>query len=139
MLGRVLLVDDALHILRAAEFKLKRQGFDVVCATDGEEAWEMIQEQRPDIIVTDMQMPRLNGLELIIRLRKTERFADLPVIMLTAKGFELSADEMTKQLGILDIITKPFSPRDLCKRLQAALDQVRQQQALATDVSEQTL
>jgi DNA-binding response OmpR family regulator len=122
MLGRVLLVDDALHILRAAEFKLKRQGYDVVCASDGEEAWEVLQEQRPDIMVTDLQMPRLSGLELIERLRSSDEFADLPVIMLTAKGFELSADEIIKRLGVIDIITKPFSPRDLCKRLQAALE-----------------
>ena len=131
MLGRILLVDDELHILRAAEFKLKRQNYDVVCATDGEEAWDRIQEQRPDIMVTDLQMPRLNGIGLIERLRSTTEYADLPVIMLTAKGFEVSTDEIKIRLGVLDIITKPFSPRDLCKRLQLALDSVQRHPVVA--------
>jgi len=62
---RILLVDDELHILRAAEFKLKRFGFDVVCAFDGEEAWDAICDCRPDLVVTDLQMPRLSGVGLI--------------------------------------------------------------------------
>src|SRR5688572_23620648 len=94
MAPRVLLVDDELHILRAAEFKLKRQGYEVVCALDGEEAWERIGESRPDIVVTDCQMPRLNGLELIERIRQTPDLADLPVIMVTAKGYELSRNDL---------------------------------------------
>ena len=61
---RILLCDDELHILRAAEFKFKRAGYDVVCANDGQEGWERIEERRPDIVVTDCQMPRLSGLGL---------------------------------------------------------------------------
>ena len=123
MAHRILLVDDELHILRAAEFKLKRHGYDVMCASDGEDAWARIQVDRPELIVTDLQMPRLNGLELIERLRATPEFADMPVVMLTAKGFELSTDETANKLGILDVIPKPFSPRELCKRVQMALEE----------------
>ena len=68
---RILLCDDDLHILRAAEFKFKRAGFEVLCADDGEEAWRLIHERRPDIVITDCQMPRLSGLELALRI-KTE-------------------------------------------------------------------
>jgi two-component system alkaline phosphatase synthesis response regulator PhoP len=118
MAPKVLLVDDELHILRAAEFKLKREGYDVICASDGEEAWERMRAARPDIVVTDYQMPRLNGLELVERLRQHTEFADLPVLMVTAKGYELSRNE----LG-LDIVSKPFSPRELCRRVGAALEE----------------
>ena len=70
MSAKVLLCDDEIHILRAAEFKLSRAGFDVRCATDGQEAWEAIERERPDLLITDFQMPRLNGLDLIQRIRQ---------------------------------------------------------------------
>jgi DNA-binding response OmpR family regulator len=121
MSKRILLCDDEAHILRAAEFKFKRAGYDVRCAADGEEAWEMILAQRPDILVTDCQMPRLNGLQLAERIRNTPETADLPVIMLSAKGFELTPDEIRRQFGIRAILAKPFSPRELHQRVEAEL------------------
>ena len=123
MSAKLLLVDDELHILKAAEFKFKRQGYHVDCARDGQEAWEKVQANRPDMVVTDLQMPRLNGLQLIQRLRDDERFTDLPVILLTAKGFELDCDDITSRLSVFEIVSKPFSPRDLCKRVEMALAQ----------------
>jgi DNA-binding response OmpR family regulator len=123
MVPRVLLVDDELHILRAAEFKLKRQGYEVMCASDGEEAWERMCEVRPDVVVTDCQMPRLNGIELLERMRSHADFADVPVLMVTAKGYELSREN----LGVFDIVPKPFSPRELCRRVQEALNQATRQ------------
>lgn len=121
MVARVLLVDDELHIVKAAEFKLKRHGFDVLCACDGEDAWERINERCPDLLVTDLQMPRLDGIGLIERLRACERYVSLPVFMLTAKGFELPVAELKRRLGVLDVLTKPFSPRDLCNRIQQVI------------------
>jgi len=118
---RVLLCDDEIHILRAAEFKIKRAGYDVRIAGDGEEAWELIGEQRPDIVVTDCQMPRLDGLGLVRRMRDHEATRDIPVFMLTAKGLELSHDEVKRELAVLDIISKPFSPRELLARVEDAL------------------
>jgi DNA-binding response OmpR family regulator len=117
---RVLLVDDELHILRAAEYKLKSEGFHVVCASDGESAWEQIDAAQPDVLVTDQQMPRLNGTALVARLRQHPDYAELPVILLTAKGIELAHEEAVHALGIIEIVPKPFSPRDLCRRVAAA-------------------
>src|SRR5215467_12770411 len=91
---RILLCDDELHILRAAEFKFKRAGYEVVCANDGQEGWEQIEKCRPEIVVTDCQMPRLSGLGLAERIRQTPATADLPVIMLSAKGFEMAPEEL---------------------------------------------
>jgi two-component system, OmpR family, alkaline phosphatase synthesis response regulator PhoP len=121
MSKRILLCDDELHILRAAEFKFKRAGYEVDCAGDGQEGWEHIQRQRPDIVVTDCQMPRLSGLGLAERIRQTPATADLPIIMLSAKGFELSLDQLRAQYGIRCLMAKPFSPRELFARVEAVL------------------
>lgn len=124
MSKRVLLCDDELHILRAAEFKLKRAGLDVVCAADGEEGWEQILRCCPDALITDYQMPRLDGRGLVERVRSTPATAHLPIIMLTAKGFELRRAELEKQWDVATVLAKPFSPRELLARVQALLEEV---------------
>lgn len=122
MSKRVLLCDDEIQIIRAAEFKLKRAGFDVTIACDGQEGWEMIQQQRPDILVTDCQMPRLDGLGLVKMLRENTDTADLPVLMLTAKGYELDQEYLFETLKISELIPKPFSPRELLKSVEKILN-----------------
>ena len=120
----VLLCDDEFHILRAAEFKFRRAGFEVLCASDGVEALELVQTRVPDVIVTDCQMPRMNGLELIERLRQNERTREVPILMLTAKGFELPADELVERFRIAGVAAKPFSPRELLRRVESLIDEV---------------
>jgi len=121
MTKRILLCDDELHILRAAEFKFKRAGYEVVCASDGQEGWERIEDCRPDIVVTDCQMPRLTGLGLAQRIRQTPVTSDLPVIMLSAKGFELPPNELREHYGIRYLMAKPFSPRELFALVELVL------------------
>jgi len=113
MSNRVLLCDDEIYILRAAEIKLKHAGFDVQTADDGEEGWQKSLEQKPDIVVTDCQMPRLDGLGLIRRMREHPETHDIPALMLTAKGFELSAEELAEKWNVIAVLHKPFSPREL--------------------------
>jgi two-component system, OmpR family, alkaline phosphatase synthesis response regulator PhoP len=120
---RILLCDDEIHILRAAEFKLKKAGYDVQIAGDGQEAWELIQQQKPDILITDCQMPRMDGLGLVRKLREDPRMADLPVFMLTAKGFELSHDDLAAKWNVMAVIAKPFSPRELLARVNSVLQE----------------
>ena len=93
----------------------------MLLASDGEEAWQAIRQHQPDILVTDCQMPHLNGLQLAERIHQTPETAHLPVIMLSAKGFELQADEICRQFGIRAILAKPFSPRELFQRVEAEL------------------
>ena len=119
----VLLCDDEVHILRAAEFKLKRAGFEVRGAADGQEAWEMIQEDCPDVLVTDCQMPRMTGIELAELVHTNPTTSHLPVIMLTAKGLELSEQEMNDQYSVLAVVSKPFSPRMLLERVENAVEE----------------
>jgi DNA-binding response OmpR family regulator len=123
MTKRILLCDDEIHILCAAEFKLKRAGYEVQTANDGQEAWEAIREQKPDILITDCQMPRMDGLELVRKVREAPETADLPIFMLTAKGFELSPDELAKKWNVMAVIAKPFSPRELLQRVNAVLQE----------------
>jgi len=123
MAKRVLLCDDEIHILRAAEFKLKRAGYDVHIASDGQEGWEAIEAQKPDILITDCQMPRLDGLGLVARIREHEETRDIPILMLTAKGFELSSEKLAEKWNVLEVIAKPFSPRELLRRVDAVLSE----------------
>lgn len=121
MTKRILLCDDEIHILRAAEFKFKRAGYQVFLAGDGEEAWEIIQRELPDLVVTDCQMPRLSGLGLAERMLQHPETSGIPVLMLSGKGFELSATELRQTYGIRALIGKPFSPRDLFQRVESFL------------------
>lgn len=117
----ILLCDDEVHILRAAEIKFSRAGFDVRTATDGVDALAVIGNWRPDIIVTDCQMPRMDGLELSERIRSDPEIHEIPIIMLTAKGFELSHEELLERIGVAAVVSKPFSPRELLRMVEEVL------------------
>jgi DNA-binding response OmpR family regulator len=121
MTKRVLLCDDDCPILRAAEFKISRAGYEVRCAGDGQAAWELIQQWLPDILVTDLQMPRLDGFGLSQKLRESPATRNLPILMLTAKGFEATHRKMAAECGVLAVLPKPFSPRELLQCINQAL------------------
>jgi two-component system, OmpR family, alkaline phosphatase synthesis response regulator PhoP len=125
MSKKVLLCDDEIHILRAAELKVSRAGYEVRIARDGEEAWQMIQNDLPDLLVTDVQMPRVDGFELSRRIRGDAATRNLPILMLTAKGFELEQQEMIEKWGIVDIVPKPFSPRELVRLIDQIVGSAR--------------
>ncbi len=115
-----LIVDDEPHILRVAALALKAIGCNAVLATDGEQAWDQIQEARPDILISDIQMPNMDGIQLVRLIRSTPKFADLPIILLTAKGLELKQFE-PELAEKCDIVTKPFSPAALSRRVYELL------------------
>lgn len=121
MSKRILLCDDEVHILRAAEFKFKRAGYEILCASNGEEAWDLIEQHIPDLVVTDCQMPRLSGLSLAERIKANAATAHIPVIMLSGKGFELSKSELKDHYGVRLLLGKPFSPRELFQYAEAIL------------------
>ncbi len=129
---RILLCDDEIHILRAAEFKLKRAGYEVEIASDGQYGWEAILRELPDIVVTDCQMPRMGGLELVRRIRENPATRHLPVLMLTAKGFELSHDDLANKWDVIAVIAKPFSPRELLRTVEGVLNEPQPGDTVAT-------
>jgi DNA-binding response OmpR family regulator len=117
---RILLADDEPHISRMLCERLTREGFEVVCARDGEEAWELAQEQTPDLVVTDLQMPVMSGLDLAKALRGHGPTAKTPLIMLTARGYVVDGQERA-EAGITEMHPKPFSVRHLVERVRALL------------------
>jgi DNA-binding response OmpR family regulator len=119
MSKHIVLCDDELAIVRATEIKLTRAGFRVTCCRDGLEAYEAIAREIPDALLTDCQMPRMTGLELVYRLRSRPETQSLPILMLTAKGFELPVEELREKWNVLDVVAKPFSPREVLQRVEA--------------------
>ena len=109
-MAKILMCDDEVHILRAAEFKLTASGHELEGVLDGEQAWTALQRSRPDLLISDRQMPRLDGLGLIRRIRGDRRFDGLPIILLTSRGHDLPSSE---DLGVELQMAKPFSPREL--------------------------
>jgi two-component system alkaline phosphatase synthesis response regulator PhoP len=119
---KVLVVDDEIHIVHVVTIKLRNNGYDVVSASDGAEAYELACSEKPDIVVTDYQMPVMSGLELIEKLRQTPQTADVPVIILTARSF--AVEEQRKQkLKINKCLSKPFSPKELLRDIEDVLYQ----------------
>jgi two-component system alkaline phosphatase synthesis response regulator PhoP len=116
---RILVADDEAPIANAVGMKLRNAGMEVIVALDGQEAYEQAMAERPDFIVTDLQMPGMSGLELTARLA-AELGGGIPTILLTAKGFELDGAAVAG-LPIRRIMTKPFSPRELLIAVQEEL------------------
>ncbi|MFA5553306.1 MAG: response regulator [Phycisphaerae bacterium] len=119
---KVLVVDDEIHIVHVVAIKLRNNGFEVITAANGSEAFESACAEKPDIIVSDYQMPVMNGLELIEKIRQTESLKDIPVILLTARSFGID-DELKQQLQISQCLSKPFSPKELLRDIEDILHQ----------------
>lgn len=120
-LKRVLVVEDNVALREVVRFNLLQAGFEVVVARNGQEAWVMLQQWSFDMVVTDQQMPVMTGYELCQRMRQDPRHLSTPIVMLTAKGFELDAARLRDELGIQDVIVKPFSPRGLVRTIETFL------------------
>jgi two-component system alkaline phosphatase synthesis response regulator PhoP len=114
---KVLIADDEIHIIHVVTIKLRNNGYEVISAENGDKAFEMACEEKPDIIVTDFQMPGMTGLELVRKLRQNETTKDIPVIMLTARGFAVE-DKEKEKLDISELLSKPFSPKELLRSIE---------------------
>ena len=119
---KVLVVDDEIHIVHVVAIKLRNNGFEVISAGDGQEGLKLACEEKPDIIITDFQMPIMTGLEMVQKLRRCEQTKDIPVIMLTARGFAIG-DEQKRDLKISECLSKPFSPKELLRDIEDILYQ----------------
>jgi two-component system, OmpR family, alkaline phosphatase synthesis response regulator PhoP len=117
---KILVADDESHILHVVSLKLRNAGYEVVTASDGQEALEMAQTEQPDLLITDYHMPQLSGLELCQKLKQDPVTAKIPAIMLTARGYQLDPKD-TEQSGILRMLSKPFSPRQLLSTVNEVL------------------
>jgi DNA-binding response OmpR family regulator len=117
---KVLIIEDEKDILQLVKLYLEKEGFRTVTATTGTEGLEQVKAENPDLVVLDLMLPEMDGLEICKRLRSKRETAMLPVIMLTAKAEE-SDTIVGLELGADDYVTKPFSPKTLVARVKALL------------------
>lgn len=118
--GTILIVDDEADIRDTLQYSLRREGYDVAAAQSGEQALELLRRTRPDVVLLDLMLPGMDGLDVCRRIKGSPDFAQIPVIMLTARSED--ADIVTGlELGADDYITKPFSPRVVSARVKAML------------------
>jgi two-component system alkaline phosphatase synthesis response regulator PhoP len=119
---KVLVVDDEIHIVHVVAIKLRNNGFEVISADNGAEGLKLALAEKPDIIVTDYQMPVMTGLELVEKLRQNEDTKDTPVVMLTARSFAIPQQQQD-DLRISGCLSKPFSPKELLGNIEDILYQ----------------
>ncbi len=129
MKEKILVVDDEKDIVKMLDYNLKKDGYKAVSAYEGEKALDLARREMPDLIILDLMLPGMDGLEVCKMLKKEPKTAHIPIIMLTAKTQE--ADKVVGlELGADDYVTKPFSPRELLARVKAILRRSKEKEKL---------
>jgi CheY-like chemotaxis protein len=118
---RILAVDDNRAIVNVVRFALEQAGFSVTVARNGLAAWEILQNEDFDLVVTDYQMPEMTGEMLCQRMRETDRLKSVPVVLLSGKGLELDLARLQEELGVSEVIFKPMSTKSLVAAAKASL------------------
>jgi two-component system, OmpR family, alkaline phosphatase synthesis response regulator PhoP len=119
----IVLVDDEPYILHVLAIKLRNAGYEVFTAADGQEAVEVCLNATPDLIITDYQMPYLNGLEFCLKYRESSD-RKIPAILITAREFDVESDKMSAA-GIELVLSKPFSPRKIIELVDTTLNKYK--------------
>jgi len=117
---KILIVDDEKDIVDLVAYNLEKEGYETLKALDGEKALQMVRTRIPDLVILDLMLPGIQGLEVCKRIRKVPETAAIPIIMLTAKGEEIDK-VLGLEVGADDYITKPFSVKELLARVKAVL------------------
>src|SRR5207247_11409786 len=125
---RVLIVDDDPDILRLVSYNLTQAGFDVATATTGRRALESVQKRQPDLIILDLMLPDIDGMEVCRTLRQRDNSRRIPIVMLTARSDEIDR-VIGFELGADDYVMKPFSPRELVLRVKSILRRVKDERS----------
>lgn len=120
---RILIVEDEPNILELVAYNLEKEGWAVLRATSGDQGWEKIQNEKPDLVLLDLMLPGIDGMEVCRRTRDNASTRGIPIIMLTAKSEEVDR-VLGLETGADDYVTKPFSPRELVARIRAVLRRV---------------
>lgn len=123
--GRILLVEDEPDIAEVLQYNLEKEGFQVQVETRGDTAFDRVRSDPPDLLILDLMLPGMDGLELARILQRDRRTSDIPIVMLTARGEEVDRI-VGLELGADDYITKPFSPREVVLRVKAVLRRASQ-------------
>ncbi|MGE5704674.1 MAG: response regulator [Clostridia bacterium] len=133
---KILVVDDEASIAKLLQFNLEKAGYEVVAAYDGKQALEMVHQEKPDFIILDLMLPKMDGMDVCKALRQDR--INTPILMLTAKDDELDKI-LGLELGADDYLTKPFSPREVVARVKAILRRTQAVPEAASDEGEVVL
>lgn len=126
---KILIVEDEKDIVKMLDYNLKKEGFRTLSVHDGEDALDVANREHPDLVILDLMLPGMDGLEVCKALKKENKTASIPIIMLTAKSQE-SDKVIGLELGADDYVTKPFSPRELIARIKAVLRRMKEKDKL---------
>ena len=129
MKEKILIVEDEKDIVKMLDYNLKKEGFRTIACHDGERALDLANREHPDLILLDLMLPGMDGLEVCKTLKKQDKTVSIPIIMLTAKAQE-SDKIVGLELGADDYMTKPFSPRELLARIKAVLRRMKDKEKL---------
>ncbi len=121
MAKRLLMVDDEPELLMLVESRLKANGFEVLIATDGQRALEMAKKEKPDLIVLDLMLPKMDGYKVCGLLKRDSRYAKIPIILFTARAQE-EDKKLGEEVGADAYLTKPFEPSVLLETIKKLLD-----------------
>lgn len=132
-LVKILVVDDEASIVTLLQFNIEKAGFDVVTAEDGRSGYELVLSEKPDLIVLDLMLPEMDGIEVTKKLRQDK--VNVPILMLTAKDEELDKI-IGLELGADDYMTKPFSPREVVARIKAILRRTEGKAEIIEEITE---
>ena len=121
--AKILVADDEEFVAQILKVNLQRRGYEVILASDGEAAFRAVLEHRPDLLVSDFQMPILDGFSLSLRLKQHPQTASVPVLMLTARGHFLDPADLART-NIRRLLSKPFSTNQLIATIQQTLNDV---------------
>jgi DNA-binding response OmpR family regulator len=118
---KILIADDKPEVVELVRATLERGDYQIIDASDGKEALEKIKKEKPDLVLLDIVMPKMDGFEVLSQLKKDIKLKEIPVIMLTARGQKLDKDKGVR-LGAEDYIVKPFSPSHLLHKIKEVLN-----------------
>lgn len=116
-MNKILVADDSPFVLEIVETVLKSEGFDVITASDGTEAWNKIQQEKPDVVIVDIIMPGMNGYQICEKIKQSEELKHLPVLVLTTKAQDKDI-ELAQSSGADLYMTKPFDPDELAAKVR---------------------
>jgi len=129
MKEKILIIEDEKDIVKMLDYNLKKEGFRTLSVHDGEDALDLASKEHPDLVILDLMLPGMDGLEVCKAFKKESKTASIPIIMLTAKSQE-SDKVIGLELGADDYVTKPFSPRELIARIKAVLRRIKEKDKL---------
>jgi len=117
---KILVVDDEPNILRLTTYRLEKLGYDILTAVNGKEAFDTIQNEKPDLVLLDLLLPVMSGIDVCKKAKNDEKLKQIPIILFTADSNTMTA-ERARKFGADDYITKPFDPNELTAKVKKAI------------------